>query len=155
MNNFFYRHAQFFLGFGFGLAVAAVLMLAGASKDATPSKAEVEALARSYGMVYKEEVLPFYDDARPEAETSPSTPEFAEPEVQVIQVYIPKGSAAEKIARILVEEGVIQDSQAFLERVKERRVSVKLEAGYFELAPNLTIDEVIDMLLVPGKEAAE
>ena len=152
MNNFFYRHAQFFLGFGFGLAVAAVLMLAGASKDATPSKAEVEALARSYGMVYKEEVLPFLDTG---SEPETSQPLSEEEEVPVVQVYIPKGSAAEKIARILVEEGVIQDSQAFLERVKERRVSVKLEAGYFELAPNLTIDEVIDMLLVPGKEAAE
>lgn len=154
MNNFFYRHAQFFAGFGFGLVVGAIFMLAGASKDATPSKAEIETLARSYGMVYKEEVLPFYDDAGLEAESSPSLNEKDEMG-QEIQVYIPKGSAAEKIARILEEEGVIPDRQAFLQRVKERRVSVKLEAGYFELAPNLTIDEVIDRLLVPGKEALE
>jgi len=154
MKSFFYRYAQFFMGFGFGLVLAGGLMLAGSAKDTPPSRAEIEALARSYGMVYKDEVLVL-------GGTGGNTPPPVEPqepveqEPQPIRVYIPWGTTSEEIAVILAQEKDIRDPEVFSERVRARGVSTKLRAGYYDFTPDLTVDEIIDLLLIPGKEASQ
>lgn len=167
MSSFFYRNAQFFVGLGFGLVLAGGLMLAGTAKDTPPSKAEVEALARSYGMVYREEVLPWENttekapasaaeaEKHKEQEEQGEQPKQEEQQVQVIRVYIPGGITSEQIGLILAQKGVITDAEAFTQRVRARGVSTRLRAGYYDLAPNMTIDEIIDRLLIREKEAGE
>lgn len=143
------RYAQLFSGMGFGLVIAALLMMSMTPKQSLPSKAEVETLARSYGMVYQEEVLNFQPSlpANVEQVTEPEKIETVFVS-DLIKVRIPKGSSSEQISRILEEKEVINDRMMFTKRVKERGVSVKLEAGDFEFSPVLTIDEVIDQLLI-------
>jgi len=153
MRSFFYRHAQFFAGLGFGLILAGGLMLAVAAQDKPPSRAEVEALARSYGMVYKDEVL-LLNGAAGDT-TAQKQEEEPKEEPRPIRVYIPWGSTSEDIAAILAQAGIIPDPGAFAERVRARGVSTKLRAGHYDFVPGLTLDEIIDRLLAPVKEARE
>ncbi|NLC77863.1 MAG: endolytic transglycosylase MltG [Clostridia bacterium] len=130
------------------MVIASLLMLTAGSRLSAPSRAEVEALAREYGMVYEDEILVFSESAKP---NSPDPViEQAEQETELIHVSIPKGISAERIAELLLEKGIIDDKMEFIDRVLQREVSIKLEAGEHYFAPALTIDEIIDQLLLPG-----
>jgi cell division protein YceG involved in septum cleavage len=129
------------------LVIASLMMMTFGIKSSPPSQAEVEALARGYGMVYEDEVLVFGETAKPREEIPAEEPEQVE--TPIIQVSIPKGSSASKISELLLEKGVISDKMEFKDRVYKRNVSSKLGAGIFQFAPNLTVDEVIDNLLIP------
>lgn len=99
-------------------------------------------------MVYEDEILVFSESAKP---NSPDPViEQAEQETELIHVSIPKGISAERIAELLLEKGIIDDKMEFIDRVLQREVSIKLEAGEHYFAPALTIDEIIDQLLLPG-----
>jgi UPF0755 protein len=56
------------------------------------------------------------------------------------------GENAATIAPRLQREGLITDSQLFLYLVRYRGVDVQLEAGEYELRPNMTMDEIIETL---------
>lgn len=127
--------------------IASLLMMTMGMKSSPPSRAEVEALAREYGMVYENEVLVFGENPRSWQELPAE--EQKQLETDEIQVSIPKGSSASKISELLLEKGVISDKMEFKDRVYERNVSSRLGAGEFQFAPNLTVDEVIDQLLIP------
>lgn len=64
----------------------------------------------------------------------------------VVVVTVSPGLTAEKIADLLVERGVIGDKAEFLNRVHERRVSTKFQAGTYELRPTRAMDDLIDQL---------
>lgn len=113
-------------------------------------------MARGYGMVYRDELLILPNVSDEEIEEALEEIKQEEPEVPVtpVEIHIPRGSSAERISRILVEYGIIEDTEQFLAKARERKVTIKLEAGNFQLYPNLTADEIIDELLVPeGRRA--
>jgi UPF0755 protein len=56
------------------------------------------------------------------------------------------GETAATIAPRLQREGLVADSQLFLYLVRYRRVDAQLEAGEYELRPNMTMDEIIETL---------
>jgi len=56
------------------------------------------------------------------------------------------GETAATIAPRLQREGLVADSQLFLYAVRYRGVDAQLEAGEYELRPNMTVDEIIDNL---------
>ena len=75
------------------------------------------------------------------------------------------GETAATIAPRLDREGLVSDGQLFLYLVRYRGVDAQLEAGEYELRPNMTMDEIIDTLqhgrlrevsiTIPGGKRAE
>ena len=56
------------------------------------------------------------------------------------------GETAATIAPRLQREGLVSDGQLFLYVVRYRGVDAQLEAGEYELRPDMTMDEIIDTL---------
>jgi UPF0755 protein len=64
----------------------------------------------------------------------------------VTRFTINPGETAATIAPRLDREGLVSDGQLFLYLVKYRGVDAQLEAGEYELRPDMTMDEIIDEL---------
>jgi UPF0755 protein len=64
----------------------------------------------------------------------------------VVVFTINPGETAATIAPRLLREGLISDAQLFLWLVRYRGVDARLEAGDYELRPNMTMDEIVDTL---------
>ncbi len=56
------------------------------------------------------------------------------------------GETAATIAQRLQREDLIRDAQLFLYLARYRGVDAQLEAGEYELRPNMTMDEIVDTL---------
>ncbi len=64
----------------------------------------------------------------------------------VVLFTINPGETAATIAPRLQRQGLISDAQLFLWLVRYRGVDVHLEAGHYELRPNMTMGEIVDTL---------
>ena len=60
---------------------------------------------------------------------------------------IPQGSGAERIADLLVAQGLIKDKVVFLEKAHQMGVESKFRSGTFNLALGLTPEELINRLM--------
>lgn len=68
----------------------------------------------------------------------------------VINVRIRPGMTLTETARLLEAEGVIDDSEALMERMA--RMSTKIRAGYYTFTGNETLDEIRTILTSPPVE---
>ncbi|MFA5536028.1 MAG: hypothetical protein WDA53_02545 [Bacillota bacterium] len=137
-------------------------MLTNTPIKSVPTKYEIESLARSYGMVYKDEILKLSEPAgenvdkenqvmAEQAKPEPDEAGSAKMEPEIRRVVIPKGSSSEKITDILLETGAIEEPKEFTRRIRELGVTNRLNAGQFEIPTGLTVDEIIDILTVGGR----
>lgn len=62
-------------------------------------------------------------------------------------IVIPQGASSERIADLLVAQGLIKDKAAFLERAHQMGVESKFRAGTFNLSLGLTPEELIHRLV--------
>lgn len=139
------------LGIGLGFLLAGFLLIL---LPFEPSREEIISRARGYGMVFREEVVPF-DFKSPTSSSTPSPdnpgqpgnqPNFNQPlpEKQVtsyggsfedhgeVLVTIPPGATLEDIAALLEKEGVV--SGALLEaEARKAGLTGKLKAGSYYL----------------------
>lgn len=76
--------------------------------------------------------------------TDLQTPAGADDTVEVFTIN--PGETAATIAPRLHREGLVSDGQLFLYLVRYRGVDAQLEAGEYELRPNMTMDEIVDAL---------
>lgn len=60
---------------------------------------------------------------------------------KLVQVYIPEGSSNKKIANILEEDKVIKSGMVFNYYAKFKNLT-DFQAGYYQMSPNMTLDEV-------------
>ena len=60
---------------------------------------------------------------------------------------IPEGTSSERIADLLVAQGLIKDKVAFLEKAHQMGVESKFRAGTFNLSLGLTPEELIHRLV--------
>ncbi|WP_406678127.1 hypothetical protein [Moorella sp. ACPs] len=117
-----------------------------------PTREEIIARAREYGMVFREEVVPFApasgDNAPPDQgiKQQPTGPQQAAPgDTQgEILVTIPAGAGLEEIAALLEKKGVAA-AAAFEAEVHRQGVEQKLKAGSYYL-PVGDIKEIIRRL---------
>lgn len=139
------------LGIGLGWFLAGLLLILVPSE---PSKEEIISRARGYGMVFREEVVPFdFKSSIPSSKPSPDNlgqPEnksnFSQPlpdkqvtsygvsskEHEEVLVTIPPGATLEDIATLLEKQGVV--SKALLEaEARKAGVTGKLKAGSYYL----------------------
>ena len=64
-----------------------------------------------------------------------------------VVIEIPKGTATKQIGVILKENGCIKSEYTFYLRVKDSEYATKLNYGTFTLRKNMTITEIIDVLV--------
>lgn len=110
-----------------------------------PSREEIVARAREYGMVYREEVLPLL----PGTEDNPlggqalDGHQVVELETEIL-VSIPPGASLEEIAILLEREGIIA-AAVFEAEARRQGVQQKLKAGSYYL-PRDDLKEIIRRL---------
>ena len=68
---------------------------------------------------------------------------------KLVQVHIPEGSSNKKIANILEEDNVIKSSMVFNYYAKFNNLT-GFQAGYYQMAPNMTLDEIGTALRAGG-----
>jgi len=103
------------------------------SLEVDPGEIEISTLERSL-------IGAYLNLRRNDIETSASD------DSTVVVFSINPGETAATIARRLQGEGLIGDAQLFLYLVRYRGVDAQLEAGEYELRPNMTMHEIIDTL---------
>lgn len=85
-------------------------------------------------------------DAKPTGTTTPTAPQTgtqgAKP-AQDLVLEIPSGASGFSIAKQLKEKGLITDTSAFIKRVEELKLGVKLRSGSFTLKTDMTMDQII------------
>ncbi|MCB5951562.1 endolytic transglycosylase MltG [Enterococcus sp. BWT-B8] len=67
----------------------------------------------------------------------------------LVQVYIPAGSSNKQIAAILEENKVIKSGMVFNYYIKFKNLA-DFQAGYYQMSPNMTLDEVGGLLREGG-----
>lgn len=144
----------FWRGLGIGLIIGG-LALFFTRNNQQVSQAEIIEQARSLGMVTKQEaaeqVARELAQARKEWEKQkPPSPQTAQPRQQETErpvlVVLPKGVTSEKIADILLAEGLIRDKKAFLVEVDKAGLARKFKAGTYQIKSNASIAEILTIL---------
>lgn len=86
-------------------------------------------------------------------EVVPEDPVVEEPvveepvvEIRDVAFVVADGSTGYRIATTLAEEGLIEDADAFLQKLGEMKLGNKLRAGTFKLNTGMTIEEIINKL---------
>ncbi|TFZ40707.1 hypothetical protein E4100_03890 [Soehngenia longivitae] len=98
------------------------------------------------------EVEPKPDDTSGnQSNESPETPSNENAGSTEVQVIIPDGSLPNEIGKILQESGVIEDSNAFVNKAVELGLDTKLRSGSYSLNTNQTIEEIV---LIISKQAS-
>ncbi|KUK12380.1 MAG: hypothetical protein XD51_0687 [Moorella sp. 60_41] len=116
---------------GMGFLLAGLLLLV--FPPPGPSREEIIDRARAYGMVFREEVVPFPlggEGAGTEKEGGPQAPPGPEPAVErsEVLVTIPQGATLEEIAALLEEKGVV-DGALFEAEARRSGATGRLRAG--------------------------
>ena len=143
------------IGIGIGLILSSSLNLIFQSnhqKKLTPE--DIRSEARRLGMIDPKE---YFDKSVPEQNKTVNQPELKkddkQPELreEEIIITIKKGSTSEDVARLLKEYNLIASENTFLSRIYARNASYKLQAGTYSFYKTMTIDEMIDAMLIGNK----
>jgi len=129
------------------LLLASLLITFSQGNSYEISNEEVEQRARELGMVYRDEVVAFseqeeaqnQDQVQAQSQTQNQDQKEALQEDESgsdlkdgeLKVFIPRGSTSEDIAEILKKNGVIDNTEKFLEVIARKQLSSKLKAGMF------------------------
>lgn len=63
-----------------------------------------------------------------------------------LTIEIKSGSTGYAIAKLLVEKGLVTDTQTFIQRVEALKLGSKLKAGTFEVTKGMPLDELIRVI---------
>ncbi|AVX20740.1 MULTISPECIES: endolytic transglycosylase MltG [Carboxydocella] len=144
----------FWRGLGIGLVLGG-LALFFAKSNLQLSEAELISRARSLGMITRQEaaekVAQELANARKEWEKQaqqrlPVQPAQQPSAERMVLVVLPKGVTSEKIADILLAEGLIQDKKAFLMEVDKAGLARKFKAGTYQIKQNTSVADILKTL---------
>jgi len=65
---------------------------------------------------------------------------------QKMTIEIKSGSTGYAIAKLLVEKGLVKDTQTFIQRVEALKLGSKLKAGTFEVTAGMPLDDLIKVI---------
>lgn len=122
---------------GLGLIIAAILTW----NNNILSEAEVIHKARELGMVFIEEVEP---NIQSQLENHQKDELDMEISKEQIQIEIPEGASAQRVAQILSEEGF--DGKLFLEEVNSKGFFTQIKYGSYLINSDATIEEIIKLM---------
>ncbi len=66
--------------------------------------------------------------------------------VEVKKITIPNGSPGSRIAKILKENGLINDTADFIKTAEDLKLLLKLKPGTFNIPANATVEEIIRII---------
>jgi hypothetical protein len=118
---------KFLAGLGVGLVLSSLLFI---SWKPPEDKLTVINQARKEGMIFPEE-------GRLQDE---------KPKVELQEIELKPKMTAKEIAKLLEQEGIIQDRDAFLAQVEAKGLSGKFIAGKYKLAQAWPVDEILQLL---------
>jgi UPF0755 protein len=122
------------------LAAVGVIVVGGRALLRGGSAGEVDAEAIQMSSLERT-LIGIYLNSRKNDLDSPASTDSS-----VVVFTINPGETAATIAPRLQREGLVLDSQLFLDLVRYRGVDAQLEAGDYELRPNMTMDEIVETL---------
>ena len=70
-----------------------------------------------------------------------------EDDQSIVTINIPHDALPGKIGEILVESGLIEDKQEFVDKTVEMNADTKLRSGEFEIPKNSTMEDIINILI--------
>lgn len=74
-------------------------------------------------------------------------------DTQLVEVEIPAGTPVSQMGDLLEEQGIIRSSTSFNLYVRLKGVASNLQAGVHDLAPSMTLEEVVEALQQGAEEA--
>lgn len=93
------------------------------------------------------------DPVDSEGETTPPIPEEEEPEEtgefttsKDASFTVPAGVTGSKIAQLLLEEKLIESTEAFMTEISEQNAETGLMAGTFNIPAGSTVGDIVDIL---------
>lgn len=135
------------LGIGIGLVIASVANLGAAPKSMTVEELKTEAQKHNLIVMDAKELIQKQPDKDNETteQTPPATPQENK-EQGTVQIVIKSGATSESIAQLLLEGKLIDNKQAFLDRLKELKKESKVQIGSFNVNKGSSIDQIIDTI---------
>lgn len=128
-----YNLKNIVLGVGIGIVFSSMLNISMGNREMTMEEIRNEAMKHGLFVFSKEEII---SSRNQENDVS----------VEKIRLEIKKGMSSENIADLLVQKGIIDESGAFLDRLKETNAETKLKEGIYEIPKGSGYDEIINML---------
>ncbi|MCT4607437.1 MAG: endolytic transglycosylase MltG [Marinisporobacter sp.] len=125
-----------------------------AINETTPISSELDtnlpALEETKDTASKQTIVAEREEPSPEVTTPLPVDEVTtQPEPQpapqptIMKVTIPSGSPGINIAKILKNEGLIEDTSIFIKRVEELKLASKLKSGTFHIQTGSSLDDII------------
>ncbi|MEE0509638.1 MAG: endolytic transglycosylase MltG [Peptococcaceae bacterium] len=74
-------------------------------------------------------------------------------DTQLVEVEIPAGTPVSEMGDLLEEQGIIRSANSFSLYVRLKGVAGNLQAGVHDLAPSMTLEEVVETLQQGAEEA--
>lgn len=74
-------------------------------------------------------------------------------DTQLVEVEIPAGTPVSQMGDLLEEQGIIRSSTSFDLYVRLKGVASNLQAGVHDLAPSMTLEEIVEALQQGAEEA--
>lgn len=84
-------------------------------------------------------------EAEPEPSDEPTEPEIIDA-TGLVTIEIPMGVTSYDIADKLLEHGIIESTDIFIDRLIELNITDRLNYGTYEMSPTMEIDEIIDIM---------
>ena len=128
-----YNLKNIMLGLGIGLVLSSMINISAGSKELTLEEIKKEAQKHGLVVFSKEEII----DSQNKDNTSL---------IEKITVEIKSGMSSESIAALLRQKGIIDDTGAFIDKLKETNNETKLKEGTFEIPKGSGYDEIISIL---------
>lgn len=132
---------SYWLGLGSGLILSAMLTMVISSQQ---GQAVIPQESSSVSPQKQQAItLPLAGEAK-----QADPPSTAQPSVSTQQNFIiPKGASSERIAELLVAQGLLREKESFLVCAHQMGVESQFRAGTFTLSLGLTTEELINRLL--------
>lgn len=93
---------------------------------------------------YPKEKLPMLQESSKAASTAPKNPTTpSEKKTETVTIHIPSGASVTDIAKILKDQGLIENTASFYTRVEALNLAVKLKFGTFKIPVGTDVDDII------------
>jgi cell division protein YceG involved in septum cleavage len=128
------------LGIGIGLVFSSILNISTAPKAFSIEEIRREATKHNLIVMDAKDVIKKQLIQEIPVKTDASNSE------KNIEVVINSGCTSEELAETLLNNNLIEDKQAFLNRLNELKKESKVQVGTFEISMGATVDEIIEVI---------
>lgn len=141
------------LGIGIGLILASMANISIAPRSLTEDEIRREAAKHNLMVVAAKDLInkqpevdkEIQEQSKQEEQQKPVQP-TAEAAEQLSVITVKSGSTSESIAELLLNNKLIDNKQAFINRLKELKKESKLQIGTFKIPSGASKDRIIEII---------